>query len=110
MMGRFDPIEGEPYGSCGTCGVTLQTSQDAAEHRKETLAASADQRSHSSRGTNPDRAARIQSHVDGVIELAIYDALEELRSTIAHAHASEEEITEAISMYTDFANAWEEDR
>lgn len=105
-MGRFDPREGEDYGACVDCGLALATNEDAKEHRTETMQPG--RSSRRTRGTNPDRASRIQSHIDSTVEAAISDALDDLQGDIDSGHLTEEEVVAALGWYSDFADAWKE--
>jgi hypothetical protein len=104
-MGRFDPREGEPYGKCVTCGITLQTNRDGVEHRAATRPAGVG-KSHATQATNPDRESRIQRHVDSAVESAISDALDDLQGDVDRGDVTEAEIAEALRWHTDFHKEW----
>lgn len=104
-MSRFDAREGEEYGVCVDCGVALATEDDARQHRIDTMPEGG--RSHRTRGTNPTRAQRIQSFVDGVVENAIQQALDEVRSCINRGDLTADEATEALNWHSAFADAWD---
>lgn len=102
---RFDPLPGEAYGSCVDCGISLATSDDADAHRRESYRNGS---SHTTRGTNPDRERRIQSHVNDVVSMAIADALDDLQGDIDNGHITEEEMVDALRWHSDFADAWKD--
>ncbi|MEV7827522.1 hypothetical protein [Microbacterium enclense] len=64
-------------------------------------------RSHSTQATNPTREQRIRSLVDGIVQDAIEEALDNLQNEIARARISHDEVTAALGYYSDFADEWE---
>ncbi|EYT61643.1 hypothetical protein [Microbacterium sp. UCD-TDU] len=104
-MSRFDPIDGADYGACDDCGITLPTEQAAKDHRAATM--SPGKSSHRTRASNPTRVDRIQSHVDGVVEDAISEALDDLRNEVGRANVTWDEIHEALKWHSEFADEWE---
>ena len=104
-MTKFDPTPGVAYGECVTCGIVLETDDDAKAHRAATMGAGG-RRSHSTRGVNPTREDRIQSWADGLVEDAISNALDNLRDEVARANVSWDEVYEALTWHSEFADEW----
>lgn len=110
-MNIFDPIEGADYGLCADCGMKLPTQDEARAHMRITFEEATPQghsKGHRVRILNPDRASRIKSRVSSMVDDAIQDAMEEIYRLVERDQASTEEITEALSWHSDFADAWQE--
>lgn len=106
---RFDPTPDLPYGSCVTCGITLEAREDAQSHMKETLVAGKmPRRSHTTRSMNPTREDRIEREVRFIVEDAIQDAIDEIERLVEQGHITRDEATKALrDVPGDFTDAWE---
>lgn len=104
--GKFDPVEGEPYGRCLDCGEACVTKDAASEHMSQTRPESGGS-SHRISVTNPDRAQRIQNEIDDEVETAVEDAIDVLRRLVESGDATPEEISEALTWHSEFAEAWD---
>lgn len=111
LTSKFDPIPGEDYGTCSTCGISVTTQADANSHMSETFEeakAKGGSKGHGIRVTNPSRESRIEKEVRWLVEEALNRAMEEADDLVERGHASADEIREAFGWYSDFSDAWDE--
>lgn len=106
MTGKYDQIEGVPYGRCVDCGIELATDADGIAHRAATMGPSGQGPSHSTRAENAPRAQRIQQMVDHTVYDAIEEALDKLRDEIDRGDVTADEVREALRWHSDFGDAW----
>lgn len=107
MTGKYDQIEGVPYGHCADCGIELATDEDGAAHRAETMGPSGHGPSHRTRAENAPRAERVQRMVDHTVYDAIEEALDKIREEIDRGDVTTEEVREALRWHSDFSDAWD---
>lgn len=105
---RFDADPNEPYGTCLTCALKLQTETDAREHMAATFAQPGANASHRVRITNPQRADRIDTAVSGLVDSALDTFVEELQALVDSDTISEDEATAATGRWSEFSDAWSE--
>jgi hypothetical protein len=107
---RFDPTPDEPYGKCMDCGAALTTEADSRAHMSSTFKQSTSQSSssHRVRITNPSRPERIRREMARIVDDALYDAMEALDRLTGRAELTDNEVAEALRMWPDFADAWDE--
>ena len=67
-------------------------------------------KSHTTVVKNPDSALRIIRFVDSVVSDVIDDVMNEMDQLLCDNDATAEEITQALSAWSDFSDAWEEHR
>lgn len=105
----FEPHPTKPHGTCQDCPELLPTDADTQHHMAETSAASKNKSSHTVSITNPSREERIQSRIDGIIEDAIDEAIQEITDlTDTDDSLTPEEIAEALGWHDAFADAYRE--
>lgn len=108
-MSRFDPDPGKPFGQCSSCSLVIETEDDSRRHMQETFEKTeTSARSHSIRITNPSRASRIRSRMESLVEDAIERAMENIDRLVQREDITEAEATEALRMWPDFADGWQE--
>ena len=109
-MSTYDPNPDAPYGTCSTCSLVIATEADANEHLRQTIGqGDGAGHSHSVRITNPSRPDRIRRRIAMVIDDAIADAMDELdRLTSRGDNLTEAEVAEALRMWPDFSEAWDD--
>ena len=105
---RFDPADGADYGRCRDCDAALVSEDDANEHMNSTLTSNSlgNRESHSVMILNPSRERRVGQAVRWAVADALDSAVAEFEGLLDDA--SEEEIGDALWMYPDFKDAWEE--
>ena len=111
-MSAFDPTPGQPYGACNACPLTFDTEDAANQHMRQTMGEAKERgetpRSHSVTITNPPRGQRIRSRVGSIVDNAITDAMSTLDRLVDRGDVTEDEITEALRFWPDFADVREE--
>lgn len=111
LTSRFDPAPDGDYGVCAQCGINLATQDEANAHMSATFEdakAQGHSRGHGVQVLNPDRKARIEREVGGVVDRAIQRAMDDLDDLVSRRHVSAEEVRKALTWYTDFQEAWDE--
>ncbi|QGZ16678.1 hypothetical protein PBI_DEWDROP_30 [Microbacterium phage Dewdrop] len=106
----YDQRPDEPYGDCLTCGITLQTKEDAKAHRDETFGPSgAELSSHRTRAKNPTREENVDRGVWRHVNDAIDGLMERLAQEVMRDRLTKEEIRKALSFPgVELVEAWDE--
>lgn len=110
-MGRFDPVEGKPYGKCNDCGIEVADKEESSDHLAETFAAAKAEggsKSHSVSVLNADRVGRISNEVSRTVDAAIENAMDDLWRLVDSGDASEGEIEAGLAFHSEFRDAWRE--
>lgn len=99
--------EDKPHATCLTCEQNLVTPADLTAHLRETSKPDGG-RSHRARILRLTRSQEVDSIVGREVSDAIDEFCENIARRIQCKQISEQEVTQAIRFYSDFADGWEE--
>lgn len=94
-----------PYGSCITCGADMPTKADSNEHLSATFDGTS---GHRVQILNPPREDRIRRRIESKVDEAVTEFIYEIQDAIDREEFTEAEVTDALKLFPDFADAWDE--
>lgn len=95
MSTRFDPIPGEPFGECETCGLVIETDADSTAHLEASITGQLGRSTHTVVVLNAPRKRRIDQWVSHVERRSVDDAVDEIVDAVSRGELTADEARRA---------------